>query len=972
MIDNESEVKYDIFISYSREDDKAKPIIDRLRQDLKKTAGKKVWWDKTCMESRGRSFLVELRDAIWNSERLIAVVGPGALRSKYVLQEWAYAYHFSKAIVPILHSGTYKDIPHDNAAILWRDEYERLPDSFDATQLMKLHCPDFTKDTYYKKAFNELKRVLSNKLISQAEVLGEPPTFPPPNFMPRRSALKKLAALRMIDPKDPRSVMREMRIMVVHGAGGTGKSVLANAIAHSVQARWAFQNGIIWLEIGKPQYLQDTKSERSHVFRALKTLGLSFKQNINEYYDVRSAKQQLKETLAEKQCLLILDDVYDSADAQDFVDILGRGCSMYITTRNKAIVSELSVPHTEVISLGNTDLALSEGEAKQLLADWAGQRTETLPLEADKVVNICNRLPLAMAICGATVRNGFPWVRLQAALLEAKERIVEAKIPAYKKQVVSVFSPIQVSLDYLKELDEEDLQTGKQPLHRFEQYLDLSVLRGGVRTPEDVISALWVALRNTDEDMALRLLAELDSWALLRLVGDKQPYAYVLLHKLQTAYLQKIVDDREREILHREFGRALFRSWQTGMLVERRPLDERELRQEETYCQRYLLQHLVEGKCWEELEQLLKDPSYLESRHDKEGQFRLEEEIASLLQNDEAPIGKLLSGAWAGITKDMSLGREQADWLDIFAYWLNKYGKKDEQWMSEDLKNAASQFDTACGQISQQLVQKYLLEDKQDWALRYAELSAWAYQRNSDFESCVKACEVGERACAVEGLEKGYQLLGKVEFLRMRARALSAVSKTNNDAEKKETRTVHADEAYDTLSAEFLKIGALHWRLSKKEWKTLEEDKSTGFNLANRKQAVTPCRFKVVIVSNAHDAISAMYIIQSLEAKGGCIDWLHHDEFTAAHTALKDSVIGVLIGGPKSPGISEVADNFLSEDRENYLRMYSGLYFGPNQLKATIDGTSCFMLGGVSKAHTLLAAYNFVQWEDLDDMLNKA
>jgi hypothetical protein len=969
MIENKSEVKYDIFISYSREDDKARPIIDRLRQDLE-AAGKKVWWDKTCMESRGRSFLVELRDAIWDSERLIAVVGPGALRSKYVLQEWAYAYHFSKAIVPILHRGSYKDIPYDDAAILWRDEYERLPGSFDATKLMELHCPDFTENTSYRSSFDELVRILDSKLISQAEVLGEAPAFPPPNFMPRRSALQKLAELRMIDPKDPRSVMREMRIMVIHGAGGTGKSVLANAIAHSAQARWTFQNGIIWLRIGKPQHLKDTEFESTHVFRALKTLGLSLKKNINNYYDVRSAKQQLKETLAEKRCLLILDDVYDSTDAQDFVDILGRGCSLFITTRNKAIVSELSVPHTELISLGNKDLVLRKGEAKQLLADWAGQRIETLPPEADKVVDICNRLPLAMAICGATIRNGFPWVRLKTALLEAKERIVEARLPAYKKQVVSVFSPIQVSLDYLKELDEEDLRTGKQPIHRFEQYLDLSVLRGGVQTPEDVISALWVSLRNTDEDMSLRLLAELDSWALLRLVGDKQPYAYVLLHELQTAYLQKIVDDRELEILHREFGRALYRSWKTGMLVEGRPLDEIELRQEKSYCQHYLLQHLVEGKCWEELEQLLKDPSYLESRHDKEGQFRLEGEIASLLQNDEAPIGILLSGVLTGITKDMPLGREQADWLDTFAYWLNKYGKKDGQWITKELKNNASQFDDACGQTSQQLVEKYLQEDKQDWALRYAELSAWAYQRNSDFQSCVKACEVGEQACATEGLEKGYQILGKVEFIRMRARALSALFKKNGDAEMKGNGTAHIDKTYDMLSEEFFKIGPGHWLLNKKEWERLEEDDSTGFTLSYRKKANTPYCFKAVVVSNAHDAISSMYIIQSLEKKGGYIDWLHHNEFPLAHEALKESAMVVLIGGPKSPGIAEVTDHFLREDRENYLRMYSGLYFGPSQLKAFVDGTPYIMLGGVSKAHTLLAVYNFAHCKDLDDMLN--
>lgn len=966
MSDRESE--YDVFISYARDDDKERPFVDRLGRDLE-AAGKRVWWDRKCMESRGRPFLTEIRDAIWKAERLIAVIGPHALQSRYVLQEWAYAYHFSKAIVPLLRDGSFETISEDTTAMLRRDDLEKLPDSFDLSQLKALHWLDFRDDHLYRKSFNGLLDKLSADMISLAPVLGEGPGFPPPNYIARAGVVEKLKKLGLVDPKDPKSARREKRLMVIHGPGGSGKTVLANAITHAVQTRWAFPDGIVWLNVGLPPKQGTGEVGNIQVFSALNALGRAFNKDVTDYHDIQSAKLLLTEYLADKQCLLILDDVMDSGEVQEFVDILGRACSMYITTRNKAVIFELSISDAELVSLGDEDLSLTGEEALQLLAGWAEQHRDTLPPEADEIVEICGRLPLAIVICGATVRKGFPWKNLPKALLQAKANITEGKIPVYTKKNINVFTPIQVSLDYLKDLDEEDRQAGREPLHRFDQYLDLSVLRGGVRTPEDVISALWAARRDTDEDITFRLLGDLDAWALLRLVGDEQPYAYVLMHKLQTAYLQKLVDKREREILHREFGQALFKTWRTGTLLGGRQLDDVERRQADTYCQRFLLEHLVEGKRWKELEELLGDLRYLEIRQDKEAQYLLEADIAELLQNREAPIDRILSGAWEVITEQLPLGREQADWLDTFAYWLNKHGQKNGRWASKEIATVARRFDIRCGEISQQLVRKYLNEKRQDWALRYAELSAWACQRAGDLEACAEACEEGEKTCAQEGLVAGYRILGRLEFMRMRARALSAMVIKDEDSAKMVILSEQAAEAYGRLSQDFAMIGARRWRLSKREWQQLEEKTTSGFDFLRQKASSNASCIRVVVVSNEHDALSAMYIIQFLEEKDLCVKWLHHNEFSRRSLTLGNYSMGVLIGGPKAPGFSELANNFLREDREGYLRMYSGLHFGPTTLKAVIERIPCFMLGGVSKAHTLLAAFDFTKREDLNEVL---
>ena len=68
-------MSYDVFISYARADDD--PFVESLYAELTRE-GFTIWWDQATMDSRGRPFLQEIRDAIAQSDRLILVVGPAA------------------------------------------------------------------------------------------------------------------------------------------------------------------------------------------------------------------------------------------------------------------------------------------------------------------------------------------------------------------------------------------------------------------------------------------------------------------------------------------------------------------------------------------------------------------------------------------------------------------------------------------------------------------------------------------------------------------------------------------------------------------------------------------------------------------------------------------------------------------------------------------------------------------------------
>ena len=60
------------------------------------------------MPSRSLTFHQEIRDAIAARERLVLVVGPKAVTSDYVRQEWQFALREAdKVVTPILRLGDY-------------------------------------------------------------------------------------------------------------------------------------------------------------------------------------------------------------------------------------------------------------------------------------------------------------------------------------------------------------------------------------------------------------------------------------------------------------------------------------------------------------------------------------------------------------------------------------------------------------------------------------------------------------------------------------------------------------------------------------------------------------------------------------------------------------------------------------------------------------------------------------------------
>jgi hypothetical protein len=116
------------------------------------------------MESRGRTFLQELRDAIEASGRVLAVIGPQAVGSAYVRVEWEHALLFCRGVLPIMRLGSDDLVPPD---------------------LARLHHVDFREPRPYSEALEELLNKLSASVPPLAPFRTPVPSLPP-HFLPRR------------------------------------------------------------------------------------------------------------------------------------------------------------------------------------------------------------------------------------------------------------------------------------------------------------------------------------------------------------------------------------------------------------------------------------------------------------------------------------------------------------------------------------------------------------------------------------------------------------------------------------------------------------------------------------------------------------------------------------------------------------------------------------------------------------------
>jgi hypothetical protein len=471
----------DVFISYARADDEA--FVRRLRTDLHEQ-GVSVWWDRVAMESRGRTFLQEIRDAISECGRLLLVVGPGSGRSEYVRAEWQHALDECKVIVPVLRMGAYSAVP---------------------AALSELHSIDFRDNRAYPDALAELMRILATPVPGLAALSGI--ISLPPHFVSRRQESGLLAGLVLADLSRPVVLSPAERITAVVGMGGVGKSSLVASFARSCASRRSFSDGIVWLKIGQePSPLVSLQL----MAEALGEPGLL------SYTDVRVAEAYLARVLSGKNILLVLDDVWDVGHVNWLANAIGSRCRLVLTTRSHAVGAALQARELRLD-------VFDEPEALELLARWTEQDESQLPADARAVLRESGNLPLAVAMVGAMVHEETRWDSILHLMRGADLGNISAQFANYPYP--DLLRAIAVSAEIL-------------PPDVRERYTDFAVFQPGAAVPEETLGTLWaqVGLDRYGTEKVIRVLV---SYSL----AQRDSHRRLVLHDLQADYVRSQAGD---------------------------------------------------------------------------------------------------------------------------------------------------------------------------------------------------------------------------------------------------------------------------------------------------------------------------------------------------------------------------------------------------------------------------------------------
>ena len=462
-----------LFLSYSRSDDE--PFVWRLYEGLK-AAGFEVWFDRVSMPSRERTFSHEIEDAIMAHDRLVLVVGPGAVASDYVTHEWKFAFHQAvKCVNPIVRrNGT-------DAAGKPIDGYGLIPED-----LRGPHAEDFRDDAQFELHFENLVRQLSDPLPPIGKLVAVPDL--PPNYIEQRDRLANLRDMLLADLRKPVVVTGDAGRVGLQGMGGIGKSVLACALAHRPEIRRAFPDGVLWVTLGQKPDVVDLQ-------RKLVKAGLGQEP---DFTSEQTGKERLRDLLKERVALVVLDDVWDRAHAEAF-NVIGPRCRLLLTTRDAGLVTALAA-HENHYQVQLPTVA----EAQAILAKAAGiENPDALPPEAGRVVEECDRLPLALALCGGMVHGGTPWADLLEALREHDLQFLSDAHPG-EEQHANVWKAIDVSVRVLPE-DER------------RRFAELAVFALDTGAPEAAVETLWEHTAGLKPRYARDLLRKLSARSLARL-----------------------------------------------------------------------------------------------------------------------------------------------------------------------------------------------------------------------------------------------------------------------------------------------------------------------------------------------------------------------------------------------------------------------------------------------------------------------
>lgn len=483
-----------IFISYARKD--GADLAQRLQSDLTKQ-GLDAWLDTQRLRS-GASWTNEIETALDRANYVLVLLTQGSYVSEICRSEQLRALRKGTCVIPIkAQSDT--DIP---------------------LHLESKHYRDFSDPSRYDAQFKVLLRDMhDNVSATLPERYRHTPvrylTAPPrvANYLERPEALRALRdAIFAEDQRQP------IALTALAGMGGIGKTVLAKALTDDEVVQRAFPDGIVWITAGKERK-RDFVEEMREVAKALGD-------DLSGYDSALACENRYRTTIAEKAALIVVDDVWSKSDIEPLLAESPR--SRFLFTTRDVSISRFVGAHEHRANL------LDQKESRELLAGWANAPEKELPTTANDIIVECGRLPLALSVVGAMLRDTDEqfWTDTLDLLRKADLSAIEDQLPEGQQ---SFFKAVEISFQSLK----PELQ---------ERYKALAVLPEDMPVRVPILQTLW----NTNEADARRISKLLVDRSLAQDDVDLSARENgIRLHDLQLDYIRAQFPDREAlDLIH--------------------------------------------------------------------------------------------------------------------------------------------------------------------------------------------------------------------------------------------------------------------------------------------------------------------------------------------------------------------------------------------------------------------------------------
>jgi DNA-binding SARP family transcriptional activator/Tfp pilus assembly protein PilF len=316
-----------------------------------------------------------------------------------------------------------------------------------------------------------------------------------------------------------------VRIALVAGAGGLGKTSLAVHAAH--RARASFSDGQLYVDLlgATPHPLPAADV----LARFLRDLGVDGRE-IPVDEDERAARYRT--ILAGRRMLIVLDNARDAAQVRSLLPG-SASCAVLVTTRSR--MADLA--STRLVDLN----VLDDDEALTLFARVVGdERAAAEPEATAELLLACAGLPLAIRICAARLatRSGWTIQAMANRLRDTRRRLDELRVGD-----LAVRASFQVSFTTLPASAQPG---GIDPADAFRML--------GLWHGPSISSAAAAALFGTTEDLASDALEILVD---ARLLESTSPDRYKFHDLLRVYSSERAVADLPEQARHAAIARLL-------------------------------------------------------------------------------------------------------------------------------------------------------------------------------------------------------------------------------------------------------------------------------------------------------------------------------------------------------------------------------------------------------------------------------